>query len=268
VRPSRPPTDEVVHTPYVPSFLGGALGLFSPVIVFFVLGASALAAQRPGVISGTVKDENGARVPNVEVAVPKAGVVVHTDSLGKFIVTRLAPGLFDISFRRLSYTPMMLSLQVTSNDTTDVDVTLTIAADQLQTVVVQGKQDRKRQIQGFEERRKLGMGHFITRSEIEQRNPLVLSEMARVIPGVQLTPTNIMGRMTLRFSRRADCPPAYFLDGLYVPNFNIDDVPARDVEAVELYAGFAGLPPEFMKQMGQLTCGAVVIWTRIPGTGT
>jgi hypothetical protein len=237
-------------------------------MVFFVLGATALAAQRPGVISGTVKDENGALVSNVEVTLPKAGVVVHTDSLGKFLVTRLSPGLFDISFRRFAYTPMTLSLQVTSNDTTDVDVTLTMAADQLQTVVVQAKQDRKRQIQGFEDRRKLGMGHFITRAEIEQRNPLVLSEMARVIPGVQLTPTNIMGRMTLRFSRRPDCPPAYFLDGLYVPNFNIDDVPARDVEAVELYAGFAGLPPEFMKQMGVQACGAVVIWTRIPGTGS
>jgi hypothetical protein len=248
--------------------LGGASVLFSSAIVFFVLGASTLVAQRPGVISGTVKDENGASVPNVEVAVPKAGVVVHTDSLGKFLVTRLTPGLFDISFRRLSYAPMTLSLQVTSNDTTDVDVTLTMTADQLQTVVVQGKAERKRQIQGFEERRKLGMGHFITRTEIEQRNPLVLSEMARVIPGVQLTPTNIVGRMTLRFSRRPDCPPAYFLDGLFMTNFNIDDVPARDVEAVELYAGFAGLPPEFMRQMGTQFCGAVVIWTRIPGTGT
>lgn len=234
--------------------------------VMFALGAPALAAQRPGVISGTVKDENGARVPNVEIALPKAGIVVHTDSLGRFLVSRLTPGIFDISFRRLSFTPMMLSLQVTSNDTTDVDVTLTMAADQLQTVVVEAKPDRKRELDGFEQRRKLGFGHFITRAEIEQRNPLLLSEMARAVPGTQITPTNITGRMTLRFSRRPDCPPAYFLDGLFVANFNIDDVPARDVEGVELYAGLAGLPPEFMKQMGVQACGAVVIWTRIPGT--
>jgi hypothetical protein len=72
--------------------------------------------------------------------------------------------------------------------------------------------------------------------------------------------------MTLRFSRRADCPPAYFLDGLFMSNFNIDDVSPRDVEGVELYAGFAGLPQEFAKQMGVQACGVVVIWTRIPGT--
>lgn len=236
--------------------------------VMFALGAPAVAAQRPGVISGTVKDENGARLPNVEIALPKAGIVVHTDSLGRFLVPRLTPGMFDISFRRLSFTPMTLSLQVTSNDTTDVDVTLAAAADRLQTVVVEAKEDRKRQLDGFEQRRKLGFGHFITRAEIERRSPLVLSDMAREVPGTQLMPTNIMGHVTLRFSRRADCPPAYFLDGLFVANFNIDDVAARDVEGVELYAGLAGLPPEFMKQTGVPACGAVVIWTRIPGTGT
>ncbi len=234
----------------------------------FAFGGTTLLAQRPGVISGTVKDENGARVPNVEVAVPKAGVLVHTDSLGRFLVPRLTPGVFDISFRRLSYSPMTLSLEVTANDTTDVDVTLTIASDHLETVVVEGKQAQKRQLDGFEQRRKLGFGHFITRAEIEARSPLQLSEMARMVPGAQLVQTNVTGRVTLRFSRRPDCPPVYFLDGLYMANFNIDDVPARDVEGVELYAGLAGLPPEFMKQTGVQACGVVVIWTRLPGTGT
>jgi hypothetical protein len=225
-----------------------------------------LAAQRPGVITGTVKDESGARVPNVEVTVPKTGAIAHTDSSGRFQIARLSPGLFDVSLRRLSYAPMMLSLEVTAGDTTDVDITLTAAAETLPTTVVKGKEERKRVLEDFEQRRKLGLGHFITRTQIEARNPIVLSEMARAVPGAQLTPTNIMGRMTLRFSRRADCPPAYFLDGQYMSNFNIDDVPPRDVEGVELYAGFAGLPQQFAKQMGIQACGAVVIWTRIPGT--
>lgn len=235
-------------------------------LLLSALVASAAGAQRMGVITGVVKDEAGARVPNVEVTVTKTGAVAHTDSLGRFTLGRLVPGLFDVSLRRLSYSPMVLSLAVTAGDTTDVDVTLNAAAEQLQTVVVKGKEEHHRQLDGFEERRRLGLGHFITRAQIESRNPLVLSEMARAVPGAQLTPTNIMGRMTLRFSRRADCPPAYFLDGLYMSNFNIDDVPPRDVEGVELYAGFAGLPQEFAKQMGVQACGVVVIWTRIPGT--
>ncbi|MGH7616100.1 MAG: carboxypeptidase-like regulatory domain-containing protein, partial [Gemmatimonadaceae bacterium] len=90
--------------------------------------APVLVAQRQGVITGTVKDESGARVANVEIIVTKTGAVAHTDSLGRFFLARLSPGLFDVTVRRLAYTPMMLSLEVTDGDTTDVDITLTAAA--------------------------------------------------------------------------------------------------------------------------------------------
>jgi hypothetical protein len=235
-------------------------------LVVCALISPTLAAQRLGVITGMVKDEAGARVANVEISVPKTGATVHTDSTGRFIIRGLTPGLLDLSLRRFSYTPMTLSLEVTAGDTTDVDVTLTAAAETLPTVQVKGREEHKRQLDGFEQRRKQGLGHFITRADIEARNPLVLSEMVHTVPGAQLTPTNIMGRMTLRFSRRADCPPAYFVDGQYLINYNIDDMNPRNVEGVELYAGFAGLPQEFAKQMGVQACGVVVIWTRIPGT--
>jgi carboxypeptidase family protein len=228
--------------------------------------APLVLAQRAGVITGTVKDETGTRVPNVEIKVPKTGAVAHTDSSGRFIVRGLTPGLFDLSVRRLSFTPMTLSLEVTAGDTTDVDVMLTTAAETLPTVEVKGKEERKRQLDGFEERRKRGLGHFITRAQIEAQSPLVLSEMLRGVPGAELMQTNIVGRMTLRFARRNDCAPAYFVDGQYLINYNIDDMNPRNVEGVELYAGFAGLPQEFAKQMGVQACGVVVIWTRIPGT--
>jgi hypothetical protein len=45
----------------------------------------------------------------------------------------------------------------------------------------------------------------------------------------------------------------------------MDDFPASDVEAMELYPGPATTPMQF-SQGTTLTCGAVVIWTRIPGT--
>jgi len=236
--------------------------------LLLTLVSPVLAAQgRSGVITGTVKDQSGTLLPNVEVVVPKTGATVHTDSLGRFVLSRLSPGMFDVSLRRLSYSPMMINLEVTEGDTTDVEVTLNAAAEILPTVVVKGKEEHKRQLDGFEQRRKLGVGHFITRAQIESRNPLLLSEMVRGTPGAQLVPTNdVIGRVTLRFSRRKDCPPAYFVDGQYLINYNIDDMPVRDVEGVELYAGYAGVPLEFAKQMGVQACGAVVIWTRIPGT--
>ena len=270
VTPSRSLSDEVVHSPYVPDIERSVACTFvslvaRAVVVIALLTPSLLAQPRAGVIGGTVKDESGARVPNVEIIVLKTGVTTHTDSLGRFIVTRLPPGLFDVTVRRLPYSPMTLSLEVTEGDTTDVDVTLASAGETLPTVVVKGQEEHKRQLDGFEQRRKLGLGRFITRAQITARGPLVLSEMLRGIPGTELYQTNIMGRVTLRFARRNDCPPTYFVDGHYLSNFNIDDVQPRDVEGVELYEGFAGLPAEFAKQTGVQACGVVVIWTRIPG---
>jgi hypothetical protein len=42
-------------------------------------------------------------------------------------------------------------------------------------------------------------------------------------------------------------------------------MPPVDVEGVELYAGPAGLPPEFNQLYGTTACGTVAIWTRLPG---
>jgi hypothetical protein len=46
----------------------------------------------------------------------------------------------------------------------------------------------------------------------------------------------------------------------------VDDVPMIDVEAIEIYKGPSALPPELNTRLGNPGCGAVVIWTRVPGT--
>ena len=75
--PARPRFNEVVHTPYV--LARASVRQCAWTLALCALTSPALAAQRLGVITGTVKDEGGARVPNVEISVPKTGVMVHTD---------------------------------------------------------------------------------------------------------------------------------------------------------------------------------------------
>jgi hypothetical protein len=226
-----------------------------------------LAAQTPnGAIAGVVKDSSGAPIPNVEVTAIKIAKVVRSDSAGRFVLSRLPAGSTDFTFRRLAYAPVVLSIEVPSEDTTDVEVTLGVTALQLTGMVVQDHAARIRVLDAFETRRKQGIGHFVTRGEIEKRHPLVLSEMMRTIPGAVIMPGD-NGRTALRFARvgRANCPPQFFIDGMQVSSFSIDDMPPGDVEGVELYAGAAGLPPEFNRMRGTTICGTVAIWTRIPG---
>ncbi len=241
--------------------VGYALGL--------CFGSVPLAAQgRTGAISGVVKDDLGAPIASVEVSVQAAARVVRTDSAGKFVLASLPAGTVNVGFRRLAFAPVVLRVEVPANDTSDVEVTLTVVAEQLKGVIVQEDADHIRQLEDFERRRKLGFGHFITRSDIERRHPLLLSDMMRMIPGISLLP-GPNGRVAMRFARAdmggRDCPPQFWIDGIPVVGFNVDDMPATDVEGIELYAGAATLPAQFNKLKSNAICGTVVVWTRVPG---
>lgn len=241
------------------------------VIATLLLVATATAggqarSMRAGAVSGTVKDSSGNPIPDVEVTALKIAKVVRTDTAGEFVIGGIPSGPTDLSFRRLAYSPVVRSVEVPVDDTTDLDVTLGVAAQQLTAVVVQADANRIRAMADFENRRKQGIGHFITRADIEARHPLELSDMMRMIPGAVLVPTGL-GRVNLRFARAGpgNCPPQFFIDGVQANGFNIDDMPPGDVEGVEIYAGPGGLPPEFNRLHSTVACGAVLIWTRVPG---
>lgn len=226
-----------------------------------------LGAQgRTGAITGVVKDSAGTPIPDVEVTAIRTVKSVRTDTAGRFVLSALPSGALDVAFRRLAYSPLVLSIHVPAEDTTDVEVTLGVTALQLTGVVVQEHAAQLRVLEDFESRRRQGIGHFVTRAQIEQRHPLLLSDMMRVIPGATVQ-IGDNGRTALRFARvgRPNCPPQFFVDGIQVNGFSIDDMPPGDVEGVELYAGPAGLPPEFNRMRGTTICGTVAIWTRIPG---
>jgi hypothetical protein len=235
----------------------------------FALAALALSAGaqgRLGAVSGVVKDSLGQPIPNVEVTALKSAKSVRTDSVGHFMLAAIPYGITDVGFRRLNFEAVILIITIPPSDTTEVQVTLGVAAQKLTGMVIEAHPDQLRQLVSFENRRRQGVGHFITRDQIEKRNPLMLSDMVRSVPGTIIIADN--GRTTLRFSRvaRNNCPPQFFVDGVQVSGFNIDDMPARDVEGVELYAGAVGLPPEYNRVTGTGICGTVIIWTRIPST--
>jgi len=248
------------------SIVAGARSL-AWIVGAMCLATTHLGAQsRAGAISGIVKDSAGMPIPDVEVTAIKLAKVVRTDTAGRFVIAALPSGSADFSFRRLAYSPIVLSVLIPADDTTDVEVTLGVTALRLTAVVVQDHAAQVRILDAFETRRKQGIGHFVTREQIEKRHPLLLSDMMRIIPGAEIL-IGENGRTALRFARvgRPNCPPQFFVDGIQVTGFGIDDMPPGDVEGIELYSGSAGLPPEFNRMRGTTICGTVAIWTRIPG---
>jgi len=239
--------------------------------ILLLLGAGTLGGQskKTGTLTGVVLDEQGVPVPNVEVAISSISRTTRTDSVGKYVLALLPAGSYDVAFRRVSYAPMVFTLDISPGDTTDAEVKMNAVPQPMTRIVVEERSIDHR-LDGFEARKKIGVGHYVTREQIEARNPLVLTDMVRTIPGTNVKSAG-GGRSVLRFARAegrgrgmGDCPPTYFIDGMMAVGYNLDDMPVSDVEAIELYSGLSGLPGEFAKARPNLVCGTVVIWTRIP----
>lgn len=238
-----------------------------------VLLLSAVAwpafAQSVGAIRGTIKDSAGVPVPGVEVVLLQMRSAVYSDSLGVFRFANIPSGKRQLHFRRLGFSPKSIDADITEGTTLALAVVLEPYATEIEGMTVEEATRRRQVLSDFYDRSSRGFGHFVTREQIEKRNPMNLSDMMRMIPGARLVPLRGGSQATLRFSRAQgarDCPPQYWVDGVKAWNLNIDDIVPQDVEGIEVYSGASTVPPQFNTREGTTICGVVLIWTRIPGT--
>jgi hypothetical protein len=239
-----------------------------------VLLLSAVAwpasAQSVGAISGTIKDSAGTPIPGVEVVLLQQKGAVYSDSVGVFHFADIPAGKRELHFRRLGFAPKSLGADISEGKTLAMAVILDASATAIEGMTVEEATRRRQLLSDFYDRSSRGFGHFVTRDQIEKRNPMNLSDMMRMIPGARLVPLRGGGQATLRFSRAQmgsrDCPPQYWVDGVKAWNLNIDDIVPQDVEGIEVYSGASTVPPQFNTREGTTICGVILIWTRIPGT--
>jgi hypothetical protein len=209
----------------------------------------------------------------VEVWLRGSDLYTLTNEQGGFRIQGVPVGPVQVSMRRLGFAPTTTDLILRADRTDSLIVALTTLAASLPGMLVEDEAmtRSKRLLAGFWERRSRGFGHFFTRDEIERREPHDFTDIVRMTPSVSIV--NSGGRKVIRFSRsagmRGDCPPQYWVDGMRIENATPDEFPPHDVEAIELYAGTATIPPQFAPRIQTVrtqTCGAVVIWTRLPGS--
>ena len=241
---------------------------FVPVLLLST-GAWSASAQSVGAISGTIKDSSGIPIPGVEVVLLQIKGAVYSDSLGVFRFVNIPAGKRELHFRRLGFAPKSVDTEIAEGKTVAVAIILEASATAIEGMTVEELTRRRQMLSDFYDRSASGFGHFVTRQQIEKRNPMNLSDMMRMIPGARLTPVRGGGQATLRFSRAQgprDCPPQYWVDGVKTWNLNIDDIVPQDVEGIEVYSGASTVPPQFNTKEGTTVCGVILIWTRVPGT--
>jgi TonB family protein len=216
-----------------------------------------------GTISGIVRDSSGAGIAGAEVSVAGTGLRAHTNSQGEFRLTNVPAGAVSVGVRRLGFVPAVASIVIAANETAAISVMVAPLAQSLAAIIVRG--DRRFEdygrLAGFYQRRSRSSGgHFITREQIDQRNPAQLTDLFRNVPGARIYSSTFNSVVRFRGMR---CAPLVWLDGFpaTAAEFDLDALDPYVVEGIEVYLGVATVPPEFRWVRGGGSCGAIVIWT-------
>lgn len=221
-------------------------------------GAAAVAPVLRGTarLAGQVRGPGGRPMSGARVTVWGSGLSATTGASGDFAIAGLPAGTFSAQARAIGFTPVSVPVDLASNRTDSVAITLTERATTLAPVTVYGKPSAaSRFMQDFLERRRQGWGRFLTAADLQNR--LALSDALRVVPGLRVTPSGFGQAVTAR----GGCTPVVYLDGmqLFEGAQNIDQlIQPTQVMGVEVYTGLGGIPPQYQSN----GCGVILIWSQ------
>lgn len=245
--------------------------------------ASTAAAQDVVRIFGrVVEEESGTPIPGVDLTIRGSeGRFIRsavTDDVGSFEVLVQNVDAVKIYASRLGYmdntTPV---LHFDGHDFYQVEIRLDPEALLLAPleVIARSEATQSPLLANFRQRLASGSGYYITRTDVEQRNPMHVTDLLRDIPGVNLQSSGRGSQRTVRMSRASsrDCPVQVYVDGFLLTRsiptstgwsaetFTIDDVVSpSSIEGIEVYRGPSTVPPEFLGPGA--SCGVIAIWTR------
>jgi hypothetical protein len=237
-----------------------------------VTTASRVGAQARAVVAGAVVEPTtGLPVPNVEVRVLGTTTMARSDSLGGFTLL-LDAGRYLVRATRLGFGPRSLPIELAAGDTMTLSVEMDVLPVVLSEVVVKAREERYRgKMATFAERMRTSTAprsSFILRDEIQRRHPPRLSTLINerggriqscastatvYVDGAMIAPDRITAPKRGRRTAPTDRDP------------HLDDfVAIDDVEAIEVYAGGADTPAEFLATAprGMAPGCTVLIWTR------
>jgi hypothetical protein len=236
----------------------------------FLCPAWVAAQSRSGIVVGSVRDSAGQRLGQTIVRLlGRADSVAHatSDDSGNYRLGGIVPGTRRLVARRIGYAPETLRVVIVGGETQTVDFLLNAVPVELQAALVRADPTRGK-MGPFNIRRARGVGAFVTRSEIEKRQPNSLSELLRYIPGVDVLqrmagePQPVQMRRSALTSGQTNCAVSMYVDGQPYPNGNVDDFPPLSIEGIEVYRSASEIPADFRTR--DAMCGLIAIWTRDP----
>jgi hypothetical protein len=212
-----------------------------------------------GKVSGTIVSvASNQPLADAQVSITE-GPQTRTNSRGEFTITNAPPGTRMLEVRALGYFPVQRQVNVV-NGAPPVQIALSTFKAVLDTVRISASRlpfgpDNG----GFQRRRRMGQGNFVTPADIIRFPVITTSDVFRRIPSVRQE----MDERGSKFLTIRGCRPAIFLNGANMSFMDMDDIDTwvnpKDVAGIEVYSETT-TPGEF--QVGLSGCGAIVIWTK------
>jgi hypothetical protein len=213
-------------------------------------------------VAGTVTGLDGVALPDAEITIIAGRIDslrVRSDTAGHFSAAGLSSAAVTVSVRRLGYQPKSVNAVLRETGSIPLVIALDPNPAELGTVKVReiAEEPDARLREFYARKATNNFGRFIEGSDIEKRHPQFISEMMRSVPGVSLSASGRVGN-TLRIR---GCAPLVWIDGVRIPNSQIDEVVTpSDVAALEVYSSFAGIPAQYFDRSA--TCGTILVWSR------
>lgn len=194
-----------------------------------------------------------------------------SDKGGRFSIRLRETGSYVLRASRIGYAPLttgIISLEPEQEAVAELHLEpLAMPLDPIEarTARVRPGSQRLERV-GFYQRKRTGLGHFLTAADIEARHLVYPEDLFTGMPGVRVAPD---GRVLATSSYRA-CALGVAIDGLVVERGGYGLVVERggsswahlvnvnDIQAVEVFPRPAGVPP----WMGARYCGAILIWRK------
>ena len=245
------------------------------------------AAMPAVTLRGTVlRDGSNAPVAGAVVTIPTQSLSATTSSDGTFELPGLAPGHHEILIRHVGDAPLRDSVTVTSNaEPHTFRLGRVVALDTVRANAAE-RHYVSPALRGFEERRRVGIGTFVTDSTLRANDDHRLADVLRVhAPAMRVL--NVRGdayatsgrdtrtgQFALRggVNRKGNAPAAcyatVYLDGVMLFDLalspadeqppNLSDIQVSRLGAIEYYGGGGAVPAQFRSS----ECGTLLLWSR------
>lgn len=245
-----------------PLTLASSLALAMPAVV---LAQDAPATAR-AILRGTIQDLTGAPLEGAEVEVLGVGRKAITPASGAYQLS-VPEGRSWVIVRRIGFEPLRVALTFEAGQDRRITFQLGRVPQQLANLTVTADKIWQRRYEDFVWRSRSAWGRFLTRDDIAEARPAVLSDLVRrYLPGVspRAFDWGMAGLSLASQANSINCAPAVSLNGAApFGSWAVNDFPPDDVEAIEVYRRGRDVPLEFQRSVTSGgSCGLVVIWLK------